>query len=127
MELPNYFLADIPGEAHITPQLLVDACATLKRNRETYLLTRSTEQILGVLANLARDWRDAEFPFRKHVLANGPRETGFSAETLAAGLDQFWAQITKENLERLIVQDLGQLERLDEMSADEVELKEDRA
>jgi hypothetical protein len=46
MNLPEYFLADLPKQATLSPSLLGEACATLKRNRESYLLRRSTEQII---------------------------------------------------------------------------------
>jgi hypothetical protein len=38
----------------------------------------------------------------------GPAETGFSAETLKRGLDDFFRQITRANLQALLVQDLGE-------------------
>ena len=36
MNLPNYFLADLPPEAHLSAQMITDACQTLKRNREQF-------------------------------------------------------------------------------------------
>ena len=37
MNLPNYFLADLPPEAVLTAPMIRDACQTLKRNgRNTY-------------------------------------------------------------------------------------------
>ena len=44
MNLPNYFLADLPPEATLSPAMITEACQTLKRNRERYLAGRSTEQ-----------------------------------------------------------------------------------
>ena len=40
MNLPNYFLADLPPEATLTGAMIHEACQTLKRNRETYLAPR---------------------------------------------------------------------------------------
>src|SRR5688572_26510415 len=37
LNLPNYFLADLPPEATLSPAMLTEACFTLKRNREQYL------------------------------------------------------------------------------------------
>ena len=37
MNLPNYFLADLPPEATLSPAMIAEACQTLKRNREQYL------------------------------------------------------------------------------------------
>ena len=56
MKLPNYFLADLPPEATLSPALLSDACATLKHNRESYLLQRSTNDIIRVLTEVAAGW-----------------------------------------------------------------------
>jgi hypothetical protein len=39
MNLPNYFLADLPPEATLSPAMIAEACQTLKRNREHYLAT----------------------------------------------------------------------------------------
>jgi hypothetical protein len=127
MELPNYFLADLPDSSTLTPQLITDACQTLKQNREKFLATQSTENLISILTKLGREWLDPEFPFRKMVLESGPEQTGFGEQTLALGLDRFFAQLTRENLEALIVQDLGSLRRLDEISADAVESKQDRS
>jgi hypothetical protein len=127
MELPNYFLADLPDNSTLTAKLITDACHALRENREKFLLTRSTDSLINTLATLGRDWLDPEFPLRKMVLDQGPAHTGFTRETLAAGLDKFFARITRENLERLLIQDLGSLRRLDEIVSDETELKQERA
>jgi hypothetical protein len=127
MELPNYFLADLPDSSTLTPKLITDACQTLKQNREKFLATQSTDSLISILTKLGREWLDPEFPFRKMVLDEGPERTGFGKETLTRGLDRFFAQFTRENFEALIVQDLGSLRRLDEISADAVESKQDRS
>ena len=127
MNLPNYFLADLSDLATLSHQLIADACETLKKNRERFLLPRSTESTIQVIASLARDWLDRDFPFRKMVLDQGPELTGFTRETLATGLNQFFAQVTRENLLRLVEQDLGNARRLDEFSSDAGELKSDRS
>ena len=43
MNLPNYFLADLPPDATLTAAMVSEACQTLKRNREIYLAGRSTQ------------------------------------------------------------------------------------
>jgi hypothetical protein len=40
MNLPNYFLADLPPEATLSAAMITEACQTLKRNREHYLAGR---------------------------------------------------------------------------------------
>ena len=57
-ELPNYFLADLPPEATLSPALLMEACQTLKRNREQYLASRTTEDIIRLLSRVADNWLD---------------------------------------------------------------------
>ncbi len=126
MNLPNYFLADLPPEAVLTPAIITEACRTLKRNRERYLLDRPTPQLVRVIARIADNWRDAEFPFRKLALDLGPSETGFSRATLAAGLDTFFARLTEENLNLLLEQELGDTRRLDEFAASPSERLEKR-
>jgi hypothetical protein len=121
MNLPNYFLADLPLEATLNASLLAEACQTLKRNREQYLLSRSTESLIGVLHELGHNWLDDDFPFRSMALESGPALTGFSSGTLAAGLNGFFRQLTAENLRKLIEQDLCHDRRLFEFAATDLE------
>src|SRR5688572_11432543 len=127
MELPNYFLADLPDHSALTPQLITDACHTLKRNRQKFLATQTTESLINVLAKLGKEWLDPKFPFRKIALEQGPSQTGFGVKTLADGLDHYFEQLTTESLEALIIQDLGSIRRLDEFTADNIESKQDRS
>jgi hypothetical protein len=119
MNMPNYFLADLPPEAELTAGLITDACQTLKRNRERYLENRTTDSLVGVLDAVGRDWLSDDFPFRKRALEAGPSCAGFSREVLAAGLDQFFKQLTAPNLDALLRQELGHPGRLDNFFADE--------
>ena len=118
MNLPNYFIADLPPAYDATPTLVTEACQTLKRNREQYLLGRSTTSMVGVLAAIAQSWLEPDHPFRKLAIERGVAETGFSEMTLARGLESFFKQFTVENLNALIAQDLGHLERLDRFTTD---------
>ncbi len=72
MNLPNYFLADLPVEATLTPVMISEACQALKRNRERYLVGRSTQSLVKVLSEVAEGWLDPEYPFRKLALDQGP-------------------------------------------------------
>ena len=121
MELPKYFLADLPSEAELTPTILADACETLKRNREIYLPEWSTTKLIALFDQLGRDWLDPEYPFRKLALEQGPTATGFSRATLEHGLNSLFESLTSRALERLIVQDLGHLDRFDGFQASEGE------
>lgn len=115
MNLPNYFLADLPPEATLSPMMVSEACQALKRNREKYVAQRTTEQQIRLLSNLADEWQDDSSPFRQMALEQGPAQTGFSRATIARGLDGFFRQLTRENLQALLVQDLGEVRRLDEL------------
>jgi Acyl-CoA reductase (LuxC) len=106
MNLPNYFLADLPPEATLSPQMISEACQTLKRNREQYLANRSLQNMVNLLAKLAENWLEPEFPFRKFALERAA-DTGFSRATLERGLDNFFRQLTRENFRALIAQELG--------------------
>lgn len=127
MNLPNYFLADLPPEATLTAAMIGDACQTLKRNREKYLIARSTQALVEILCAVAENWLQSEYPFRKLALQNGPEITGFSRGTLASGLDDFFKQFTPENFNALLVQDLGHARRLDEIVSNTAEEKHARA
>ncbi|MEO5804063.1 MAG: acyl-CoA reductase [Verrucomicrobiota bacterium] len=127
MNLPNYFLADISEPDALTSSIVRDACQTLKQNRERYLVERTTSSLIRVIASVAQNWLEPNDPFRNEALQHGPNATGFSRETLAAGLDAFYAQLTKENLQALIIQEFGDLQRLDSLSASPEEQKLDRA
>jgi hypothetical protein len=127
MHLPNYFLADLPPEAEVTATMVGEACRTLKRNREQYLATRSTQSLVTRLAGVAKEWLDPQFAFRKMALELGPAATGFPSVTLAKGLDGFFQELTSENLNALIEQDLGHANRLDELVSTAAEEKTNRA
>ncbi len=126
MNLPNYFLADLPPEAVLSPAMIAEACQTLKRNRERYLQNRSTENLIKVLSDVADGWLEAENKFCKFALELGPAQTGFSRETLARGLDNFFKQLTRENFHALLVQEFGDAKRLDAMTATTAEQKQNR-
>jgi hypothetical protein len=127
MNLPNYFLADLPPEASLTPAMIAEASQTLKRNREQYLARRSTQSLVQLLAAVAASWLRPEDPFRRAALERGPAETGFSRATLERGLDAFFRELTVEKLNALLVAELGHAGRLDLMSATEHEQRQARA
>ena len=127
MNLPNYFLADLPPGATLSAVMIGEACQTLKRNRERYLAHRSTHSLVNALSHVARSWLEPNYPLRKLALEQGPAETGFSAATLASGLDCFFKQLTPENFQALLEQDLGHGQRFDKIVATEAEHKANRA
>ena len=119
MNLPNFFFADLPPEATLSPTMIAAACDTLKRNRIKYLLPRSTDAIVKILCEVAAEWRQPENQFRKLALEFGPAEMGFSKPTLEKGLDGFLSQFTPEKFQALLEQELGHAQRLDQFVADD--------
>jgi hypothetical protein len=89
----------------------------LKRNREQFLSPRTTEEIIRIIARVGDNWLDAEYPFRKLALREGPAKTGFGRATIERGLDGFFRQLTRENLNALLTQELGDARRLDQFVA----------
>jgi len=112
-DLPNYFLLDTQPESQLTPGIITEACRQLKRNRIQYLRDISIEQVVTLIRQLADNWRDDLFPFRKIALNYSQDKAGFSKPSLARGLDQFFGRITQESLYNLIAQDFGDHRRLD--------------
>src|SRR5438445_372650 len=127
MNLPDYFIADLPADAELSASIIRQACETIRKNREQYLANRSTQSMVQFLAALGANWREPDYKFRKLTLEHGPAVTGFSAPTLAHGLDLFFKQVTAANLEALLEQDLGDVRRLDQMAATAPEDKTGRA
>jgi hypothetical protein len=117
MDLPNYFLADLPPEATLSPVMIAEACQTLKRNREQFLAKRSLQSMVNFFAKLAEYWLEPEFPFRKFALENAAKAR-FSRPTLERGLDNFFKQLTRENFRALLLQEFGDgLDASGELSA----------
>jgi hypothetical protein len=114
MNLPDYFLADLPPEADLSAMMISEACQALKHNRDRHLMKRSTSSLVRILSGLAECWLDADYPFRRLALELGPGATGFSAATLGGGLDTFFSELTADNLRALLQQELGHSERLDQ-------------
>ncbi|HOX56291.1 MAG TPA: acyl-CoA reductase [Candidatus Paceibacterota bacterium] len=127
MNLPDYFLADLPAAATLSPVMISEACRTLRRNRERYLAHRSTHSLVRVISDVARSWREPDYQFRKLALEQGPGATGFPRATLVRGLDAFFRQLTPEHFHALLEQDLGHAQRLDEMVSGDAEQKTHRA
>jgi hypothetical protein len=121
VNLPDYFFADLPPEAMLSPTMIAAACDTLKRNREKYLLPRSTEAIVKILCEAAAGWLQPENQFHRLALELGPAETGFSRPVLEKGLDGFFRQFTPENFRLLLEQELGPARRLDHFVASDGE------
>jgi hypothetical protein len=126
MNLPNYFLADLPPEASLSAAMVSEACQTLKRNREQYLTHRPTPGLIRAVSDLAAQWLDPDYPFRKLALAADRQKVAVSSATLATGLNAFFSQLTADNLQALVLQEFGHAHRLDALCASAVEQKQQR-
>lgn len=124
MNLPNYFLADLPAEATLTPAIVADACRTLKQNRKKYLLSHSTKDLVELLCEAGARWLEPDNKFRRLALvgvqaATCPgahtrkpefQQNGFSMPVLKKGLDDFFRQFTSANFKALLEQEFGNAE-----------------
>ena len=115
MNLPNYFLADLPADAVLSSALLAQACDTLRRNRAQFLAHRTTESVVGTLVGVGAKWMDPDYPLRKLALEQSEGAAGFGSRTLARGLDAYFSRFTPEEFEALLEQDLGDSRKLDQM------------
>jgi hypothetical protein len=126
--------------------MITEACQTLKRNRAQYLAQRSTHSLVGVLCAVAEAWLKPDNAFRKLALEHTgvqalacsdgtlKRELqqgdaafiGFSRATLQMGLDNFFRQFTPDNFHSLLVQELGDAQRLDRFVASDIGEKSNR-
>ena len=127
MNLPDYFLADLPPEAVLSPAMITEACQTLKRNRAQYLARRSTDSLVGVLCGVAEAWLKPDNAFRRQALEAGPVKTGFARATLQKGLDTLFRQFTADNFHALLAQELGDARRLDRFVENGVREKTNRS
>jgi len=107
VNLPNFFLADLPAEAILSPAMIAEACHNLKQHREKYLAVRTTDEIVKILCEVGADWLLPENKFRRLALQHGPAATGFSAAVLACGLDDFFGRFTPENFAALLAAELS--------------------
>jgi hypothetical protein len=126
MNLPNLFLADLGPGLELSPETLREASFAVRRNRAEWLDRLRTRQVVEMIAHTAEQWLEPQNGFRVLALNGCPAETGFSRATLERGLDTFFRQLSVENLEALIVQDLGDIRRLDDFAAVSAELRTGR-
>jgi len=140
LNLPNYFLADLPPEAALSPAMITVACQTLKRNRAQFLAHRSTVSLVRLLCGVAEAWLKPDNAFRQLALEQtrsaehrlglnqiqalklagavpGAPAPGFSVATMERGLDQLFRQFTPDNFHALLMQELGDAQRLERFSA----------
>ena len=104
MNLPDYFLADLPAEASLTPDLITQACLTLKRNRHRFLLERTTSQLIETIRDAVDHWLHGTDPFLTRALSGS---LSINGDALEAGLRNFFKKITADSLETVLLRELG--------------------
>jgi len=70
-------------------------------------------RIVRAVADAARRWMNADFPPRVRAQAALERRTGFSAPVVEIALDRMMERLTRTQLERTLMGDLGSLEVID--------------
>ena len=113
MDLPNLYFADLGPDLALSPTTVRDACFAIRRNRDNWLVRQRTRALVELLAFAGDQWLDPLNTFRVRALSEGATELGVGPGTMARGLDGFLRTLTAENLEALIIQDLGEAKRLD--------------
>ncbi len=126
LNLPNLFVADLGPDVTWSPQMVRDACFALRRNRESWLATQRTRQLIDVLSYTADQWRQPDNGFRALALRDGPRELGMGRATIERGLDAFLKTLSFDPLEALVIQDVGDTRRLDEFTGGPAEMRTGR-
>ena len=108
MNLPNYFLADLPPEATLSPAMITEACQTLKRNRAHYLAARSTD---GMVQSAGRAWRRAgwnrQYPSASCAGSRAGRNRFFRGDFGDRAWTIFSSNSRRENFQRLLRQEFG--------------------
>ncbi len=105
MNLPNYFLADLPPEATFPPAMISEACQTLKRNRKTVSGETFAASMVSFFVTLGENWfgtRNFLSKIRPGKCASHP----LSRATWARISGAFQAA-ARENFRALFAQELG--------------------
>lgn len=110
---PDYFLCDMPPEATLTSNMVLEAIDTLQRNAVTFLHPRSIEQQVSLIEQLGKLWMDEMFPYRCELLNHCGGEIRFSREIFSHGLDEVFRTLSRERIYQLLRIELGNENALD--------------
>jgi hypothetical protein len=127
LQLPDFFLADLPDGVELSVSMMDQACDRLKENADQYLKNRTTSQLVHSLCQLAENWLDPEFPFRQKLIEEGPAQSGFSLDVLMDGMDRMFQQWKPDNFEFWLVQEFGHAERIDYLASNRLEARENKS
>lgn len=97
-----------------TIEQIQDAISRACEARQRVLQHRSTDAIIGALAQTARNWLEPTSPWRLRALEQAPQPTGFSEAMVREAIDLTFGALSYEALGELLDRELGNRRVLDE-------------
>ena len=91
-----------------------EAIARTRDARERVLQHRSTDAVVTVLAQTAKNWLAPDSPWRARAVAEAPATTGFSEAMVNEAVDVTFGALTHEAFGELLDRELGNRRVLDE-------------
>ena len=97
-----------------TVEEIREAISRTRDARERVWQHRTTDAVITVLAQAAKNWLDPQSPWRKRAVERAPAFTGFSEAMVNEAIDLTFGAITYESLGELLDRELGNRRVLDE-------------
>jgi hypothetical protein len=97
-----------------TIEQIREAISRTREARERVWQHRTTDAVITVLAQAAKNWLDPKSPWRKRAVEQAPATTGFSGAMVNEAVDLTFGAITYESLGELLDRELGNRRVLDE-------------
>ena len=91
-----------------------EAIGRTREARERVWQHRTTDAVITVLAQAAKNWLDPKSPWRQRAVEQAPAPTGFSEAMVNEAVGLTFAAITRESLGELLDRELGNRRLLDE-------------
>ena len=105
---------NILGGMSATIETIREAVSRTREARERVQQHRSTDAVIGVLAQTAKNWLDPNSPWRKRAVESAPKHMGFSEAMVQEAIDLTFGAINYESLGELLDRELGNRRVLDE-------------
>lgn len=97
-----------------TIEQIQETISRTREARERVLQHRSTDAIIGAIAQTAKNWLDPNSPWRVRAVAQAPQPTGFSEAMVREAIDLTFGALSYEALGELLDRELGNRRVLDE-------------
>ena len=88
-----------------TIEQIREAVSRTQEARERVRQNRSTDAVIGTLAQAAKNWLDPNSPWRKRAIEQGQAATGFSGAMVSEAVDLTFGAITRKSLGELLDQE----------------------